>query len=158
VNPFEGRPAEEMSPNEILLNDIFDHGGWRIDCGRPLACVHSEKILASLQELKDRSPYVTVVHEPTGITALHAAAINGFEDIFRALVENGGMDPLAPALPLKFAASSKTEYVKGPDCIWIGRRRNHKALVKYMSGLPAVASELKELAIELEKQVKEKKS
>ena len=51
----------------------------------------------------------------------------------KTLITKGGMDPLEPAVGLKSLVSSRLEHVRGPDALWMAKRRGHKPIVKCVS-------------------------
>tara|TARA_B110000305_G_C19222071_1_gene531048 strand:+ start:411 stop:833 length:423 start_codon:yes stop_codon:yes gene_type:complete len=102
INPFE----DAETPEQELLSEVFQTSGWKRDGSS--GCKYQAKILASLEELGPESPYAKVRCEESGITAVHACAVNGYTALLRALVEKGGVDPLVPAIGL----STKISWVK----------------------------------------------
>jgi hypothetical protein len=55
------------------------------------------------------------------------------QDLVKTLITKGGMDPLEPAVGLKSLVSSRLEHVRGPDALWMAKRRGHKPIVKCVS-------------------------
>jgi len=152
VNPFEGMEEAEMTPARALLNEVMDSGGWRIDCGLPRTSKNEAKILESLEEMGADSTYVVDAVDEGGFNALHACAVNGYDTLFKAFLTKGGMDARGQAEGLKSFVSSRFENVRGPDVMWMAKRRGHKALLKYIQTLPAVKEDMAELSKELDKQ------
>ena len=111
-------------------------------------CVNQGKIVASLTELGPESPYVTAVDEATGITGIHAAAVNGYTELLIAFMELGKVDPLVKCTGL----STKVSWVKrqcgaGVDCLWLARRRGHKAICDHLLNMPVVTAEIERFEI-----------
>ncbi|GMH47852.1 hypothetical protein TrLO_g3977 [Triparma laevis f. longispina] len=137
INPFES--AE--TPSQEILAEVFESSGWKRDASHK--CANQDKIMASLTELGPESPYVTAIDEATGITGIHAAAVNGYTDLLKAFMDLGQVDPLIKCTGL----STKVSWVKrqcgaGVDCLWLGRRRGHKAIVDHLLAMPVVQVEI----------------
>ena len=105
--------------------------------------------MASVEELGADSPFVKLVDEDIGLTALHVLAINGYEELFKAFVEKGGMDPTVMCDALASMVTARFESVRGPDCYWMAKRRGHKKLVKYITSVPAMKTTMDSLAKEV---------
>lgn len=91
INPFES--AE--TPSQEILAEVFESSGWKRDASHK--CANQDKIMASLTELGPESPYVTAIDEATGITGIHAAAVNGYTDLLKAFMDLGQVSFYAPS-------------------------------------------------------------
>lgn len=151
VQPFGDEYPAGDDPAEKYLKEVFESDGWRIDSGLPRTSNNEKDILASLTQSGESSPYVTAVHTLTGLTCLHAAAINGFQTIFMALVEKGKMSPNAPITKLQKIVSSRHEMVRGADVMWILKRRGHKGFLENVCKLPEMVETLEIVKKEVDK-------
>ena len=67
--------AEDAGADLSLLMEVFEPiPNWRIDDYRGLQGNNHDKILKSVQELGQDSPYCKISDPVTGINALHACA------------------------------------------------------------------------------------
>ena len=78
----------------------------------------------------------------SGVTALHACAINGFLSLLRALVEFGRCDPLDVAEHLADLFDKRIEKARGADALWMAKRRGHRDCVDYLLSLTVVQDAL----------------
>jgi hypothetical protein len=152
VQPFDNNKYPDAENEvETYLKEVFEPGGWRIDSGLPRTSVNHKAIMASLTQQGEDSPYATVKHQQTGLTCLHAAAINGFEEIFYALVEKGKMKPSDPVDKLAKIVSTRHEMVRGADAMWILKRRGHKKFLGEVCKLPEMVEQLELVKKEVDK-------
>ncbi|KAH8062045.1 hypothetical protein JL721_8764 [Aureococcus anophagefferens] len=146
VEPFGGELEVEAHKT---LRDIFAPGTWRIDGCRERKSVNHDKILADIEASGKDSAFAAAVCPFSGVTALHACAINGYLSLLKVLVEKCEMSPLVCAGGLSSMMSSRLEHVRGADAMWMAKRRGHKHVIEYMKTLPIV----KQATVSLEKQL-----
>ena len=144
VNPF----ASPQTPAQELLAEVFDCSGWKRDSNHK--CNNQDKIIASLNELGPESPYAKATDEVTGIHGIHGCAVNGYTELLIAFMEKGLVSPHQKAEGL----SGKVSWVKrqcgaGVDCLWLAKRRGHKAIVAHLLAMPVVQDEIKRFEIAL---------
>ena len=140
VDPYDGRP--DVSEAQKILNEIFAAGTWRIDGCRERKSTNHDVIVADLAENGKDSKYATAACEHTGITALHACAINGYLSLMRNLVEFGHCDPLDVAEHLADFFDKRIEKARGADALWMAKRRGHRDCVDYLLSLTVVQDAL----------------
>ena len=146
MEPFGGELEVEAHKT---LRDIFAPGTWRIDGCRERKSVNHDKILADIEASGKDSAFAAAVCPFSGVTALHACAINGYLSLLKVLVEKCEMSPLVCAGGLSSMMSSRLEHVRGADAMWMAKRRGHKHVIEYMKTLPIV----KQATVSLEKQL-----
>ena len=112
MEPFGGELEVEAHKT---LRDIFAPGTWRIDGCRERKSVNHDKILADIEASGKDSAFAAAVCPFSGVTALHACAINGYLSLLKVLVEKCEMSPLVCAGGLSSMMSSRLEHVRGAD-------------------------------------------
>lgn len=71
--------ASETDGDVVLLAQVFDPGRWRIDSKRERRSRNHKEITDSIDEFGAESKFVKARDPETGLNALHAAVINGFQ-------------------------------------------------------------------------------
>ena len=82
MEPFGGELEVEAHKT---LRDIFAPGTWRIDGCRERKSVNHDKILADIEASGKDSAFAAAVCPFSGVTALHACAINGYLSLLKVL-------------------------------------------------------------------------
>ena len=117
INPFE----EPENDAQELISEVFESSGWKRDGSS--SCKNHSKIMDSLKEKGQESPYVTAIDEESGLQAVHACAINGYFELLKAFMEHGKVDPLQSANGLgKKISWVKRQCGAGVDCLWLAKR------------------------------------
>ena len=70
----------------VILARVFAPGAWRIDTGTGRQSKHHAEIMAKLLTDGKSSLYATAKCRHSGLTALHACAINGYLEMLVARV------------------------------------------------------------------------
>ena len=105
VQPFDGAEDEAQA----TLARVFAPGPWRIDGMRERRSANHDAIVKDLEEKGAESDYAKAVCPFSGVTALHACAINGYLTLFKLLVDVGKCDPTTCASGLATMMSSRLE-------------------------------------------------
>ena len=145
VEPFA--PDAEVEAHQKLY-EVFCPGSWRIDGGRERRSKYHEVVVDDVKKYGKSSLYAQARCPYSGVTALHACAINGFLGLLRALVEFGDCDPVDVAEHLAPYFDARIERARGADALWMAKRRGHKACVAYLMSLAAVQDSLGAAALD----------
>lgn len=161
-------PVEPFLEPEIeahrKLAEVFSPGLWRIDAGKERRSACHEAIVDDVKKYGKSSLYAQarcpcsrggvrvppppeIVHSSSkkrysGVTALHACAINGYLSLMRNLVEFGHCDPLDVAEHLADFFDKRIEKARGADALWMAKRRGHRDCVDYLLSLTVVQDAL----------------
>ena len=145
VEPF-AQDAEVEAHQKLY--EVFCPGSWRIDGGRERRSKFHEVVVDDVKKYGKSSLYAQARCPYSGVTALHACAINGFLGLLRALVEFGDCDPVDVAEHLAPYFDARVERARGADALWMAKRRGHKACVAYLMSLAAVQDSLGAAALD----------
>ena len=145
VQPFDGAEDEAQA----TLARVFAPGPWRIDGMRERRSANHDAIVKDLEEKGAESDYAKAVCPFSGVTALHACAINGYLTLFKLLVDVGKCDPTTCASGLATMMSSRLERERGADAKWMCKRRGHKPVLDFIKSLPVVEEAQKSLDVQL---------
>ena len=130
VTPFEAK--DPLPARKTLAQVLRPEPGWCIEAGKARRAADHDDIYDSVKKYEKSSPYCLATCPVTGLSALHAACLNGYLDLVKAFIELGKMDPLCVADSLNIYFDGATEKARGADALWISRRRGHTHVVEYL--------------------------
>ena len=136
VEPFF--PESELEAHRRLCEVFCPTRNWRIDGGTERRSAHHEVIVDDIKKYGKSSLYAQARCPYSGVTAVHACAINGYLGLLRAMIEFGDSDPTDVAEHLGPLFDARVEKARGADALWMAKRRGHKACVDYLLSLTAV--------------------
>jgi len=135
VEPFALNAEDD---NHKVLAEVFACGTWRIDSMKERRSVNHDKVVEHVAQYGKNSLYATAKCPHSGLTAVHACAINGYLGLLKVLVDKAEASPLAVAPGLAPMMSSRLERSRGADVMWMAKRRGHKHIVDWLKTLPLV--------------------
>ncbi|KAJ8613536.1 hypothetical protein CTAYLR_002154 [Chrysophaeum taylorii] len=138
VNPYATADDDDDDDDSVAaLREVFDTGSWRIDSRQKRRCPHHNKVVAHVTRYGRDSVYAIARCPYTGLSCLHACAINGYLSLLETLVTAGKMDPLEVADGLRRWAREDRHW-RGADALWMARKRGHRDIVAWLAALPKV--------------------
>lgn len=113
--PVEPFASDSEVDSHCKLYEVFCPGPWRIDAGKERRSMFHEAVIDDVKKYGKSSLYCQARCPYSGVTAVHACAINGFLSLLKAFIEFGNCDPLDVAEHLADYFDKKVEKARGAD-------------------------------------------